>query len=104
MISLRRIPSEKRSEGRDPGPGGWRMTERLARASSRRPWLVIGPWLVAILDGTRPIEAKVACLQALRETGATGLEPATSGVTGRSDSHGAWRRSTTSSDSHSGCD
>jgi hypothetical protein len=34
-------------------------------------------------DGTCRVEAKVACLQALRKTGATRLEPATSGVTGR---------------------
>ncbi len=26
------------------------MTERLARASSRRPWLVVGLWLIAILS------------------------------------------------------
>jgi uncharacterized membrane protein YdfJ with MMPL/SSD domain len=25
------------------------MTERLARASSRRPWLVVGLWLIVIL-------------------------------------------------------
>ena len=30
------------------------MTERLARASSRRPWLVVGLWLIVILDRVRP--------------------------------------------------
>ena len=25
------------------------MTERLARASARRPWLMIGAWVVAIV-------------------------------------------------------
>ena len=38
------------------------------------------------------IDNKNASLQALRETGATGLEPATSGVTGRVGHHDAPRR------------
>jgi hypothetical protein len=35
------------SDVRDGSPGAG-MTERLARASGRRPWLVVGVWLVVV--------------------------------------------------------
>ena len=53
-------------------------------------------------ERTEPELAKTAAVQAIRETGATGLEPATSGVTGMFHRYDDWRRLTRYRSIHAG--
>jgi hypothetical protein len=64
--------------------------QALSAQTSGQDWAMLGRFRVCV-------DNRTADLQALQETGATGLEPATSGVTGRASVvtilHGAIRKS-----------
>src|SRR5437016_10464921 len=71
-------------------------SRRLPPSGTGPPWLRSGSVCGGCVVGTRLASTHAtpsAQLQALRETGATGLEPATFGVTGREDADEGRRRS-----------